>query len=125
MSGPVLAERTANALIVDAVGNIPNFLPAAFVLGLFKRAYGGLWVGGKARLTQDSLSFAPNAMNRAFHSDGQLDVSIPLTDITSISVERGFVTRIIVVAVGPSALKIRCYKADVFADQLREAAGHH
>ena len=125
MSGPVLAERTANALIEDAEGRFPHGLPHAAIIAstvdAYKQRHGGLWVGGTARLTTDELTFTPNAMNRMAHSGGTLDLAVPLVAVDAVTVERGFVTRIIVLAVGPAVAKVRCYKADAFADQIRAA----
>ena len=62
----------------------------------FKQAYGGLWVGGKAVLTQSALEFSPNALNRGVQK-GQLDIRIPLTEITAVQTEPAAVTNIIVI----------------------------
>ena len=67
------------------------------------------------------LTFTPNAMNRMAHSAGTLDLAVPLDAVDAVTVERGFVTRIIVLAVGAAAVKMRCYKADTFADQIHSA----
>ena len=126
MPSPVLAERTANALIEDAEGHFPRGLPHAAAIeravDASKRRYGGLWVGGKARLTAEELTFTPNSVNRAAHSSGTLDLAVPLVAVDAVTVERGFVTKIIVLAVGPSVLKVRCTGADAFAEQIRAAA---
>ncbi len=84
MSDQVIGTRLANALVEDAEVSLPD-LPGlksvvgmdavAPVLAVFKRAYGGLWVGGRATLTATDISFHPNAMNRAVQT-GSLDYEL-------------------------------------------------
>ena len=125
MHSPVLAERTANALIEDAEGRLPRGMPhvgaVESAVQASKARYGGLWVGGKARLTAEEFTFTPNAVNRMAHSSGSLDLAVPLGAVDAVTVERGFVTKIVVLAVGPGAVKVRCYRADAFADEIRAA----
>lgn len=73
-----------------------------------------------AELRPGVITFTPNSLNRALH-DGELDLAVPLREVTSVAVDRGFVTRIITVAVGPDILTIRCDRADAFAEQIRAA----
>src|SRR5438128_5794866 len=65
----VLVSKVANALIESAelspaVNAITHSGAFAWALGGFKKYYGGLWVGGRATLTNSKLSFEANAMNR-------------------------------------------------------------
>lgn len=120
MSGRIIAERVANALIpaaeTDLLGTSDGIAKS------FKEFYGGLWVGGKVRLTSSELGFEPNAPNRAVHQPGPLSQHIPLTDIESVAVNWGFITRIISVTTKTQTFKVRCFKADALADEIRAAA---
>jgi len=125
---PVIASRAANALVSDVAFDMPGLdlvpggdaIPA--VLAAFKKAYGGLWVGGRATLTDTELAFHPNAVNRAVQS-GTLDIVVPLPAITGVEVERGVLTKIIAIRAAGSVVKIRCFGAREFADQIRSAVG--
>lgn len=132
MSAQVLGTRVANALIEDAEVSVPEspgfaFIAPVFetvtpVLERFRRAYGGLWVGGRATLTATELRFHPNAANRSIHS-GELTITIPLPAVVSVEVRRGFVTRIIAVETPGYLLRLRCFGAKSFAEQIRSAVG--
>lgn len=125
MSGRVLAERTANALIEDGEGGVPDGLPYAGIINSAvrssKKRHGGLWVGGTARLTPEHFSFTPNAMNRAAHSRGTLDFAVPLGTVDAVDVEWGFVTRIVVLRFGSGTAKVRCLRAAGLAEEIRSA----
>jgi hypothetical protein len=121
MSFEVVAKRTANVLVVDAVAN-PRL--GAFLQSRIAReaaARGGLWVGGRVTLTGDGLAFHANSVNRALQT-GSLDVEISLADIESIEVLPAFGTRIIAVTTSQQVTKIRCFRAKAFADQIRATA---
>ena len=128
----VIGTRAANALVEDAQLSpgfarglesvVPGGASVQDVLSAFRKAYGGLWVGGCATLTPSSLTFHPNAVNRAVQT-GTLDIVVPAAAITGVQVLRGVLTKIIAVetAVG-SVVKIRCLGARQFAEQIRSAA---
>lgn len=128
MTADVLDKRLANALVEDATlsipgplsDQIPSYAITEKVLDVFKAAYGGLWVGGTARLTRTDLTFQANAMNRAVHR-GELDIEVPLHLIEDVEVRKGFATRIIAITVGQRVVKIRCYRADAFAERINAA----
>lgn len=133
MPRQIIGTRFANALVQDAEFSVPD-IPGLdsitpgietvpYVISVFKNAYGGLWVGGRATLTTTELSFQPNATNRAFHT-GTLDITVPLPAIAGVEVARGFVTKIIAIRTPRFVVKIRCYGAAAFADQIRSAAHH-
>jgi hypothetical protein len=126
MSSDIVAKRGANALIADAQATLPSRAPnlhqVEATLGRFKSAHGGLWVGGRATLTTQSLCFRPNAVNRAIQA-GSLDIEIPLPDIVSIEVLPAFVSSVIAIRTPQSAVKIRCFRADAFARQIAQLAG--
>jgi hypothetical protein len=133
MSPQIIGTRFANALVQDAEVSLPD-IPGLdsitpgidtvpYVVSVFKKAYGGLWVGGRATLATTELSFRPNAANRAFHT-GTLDIAVPLSAIAGVEVLGGFVTKIIAVRTPRFVVKIRCYGATAFADQIRSAAHH-
>jgi len=126
MSPAIVAKRGANALITDAEAKLPQFLPRAqqveATLDRFKAAHRGLWVGGRATLTTESLCFRPNAVNRGLHA-GSLDIEIPLPDIVSVEVRPALVSSVIALRTQQSTVKIRCFRADEFARQVAELAG--
>jgi hypothetical protein len=128
----VIGTRAANALVEDAQLSggaaramesvLPNAAAVHNVLSAFRQAYGGLWVGGRATLTPSSLTFHPNAVNRAMQT-GTLDIVVPAAAITGVQVLRGVLTKIIAVeTVGGSVVKIRCFGAREFAEQIRSVA---
>jgi hypothetical protein len=126
MSSGIVAKRGANALIADAEAGLPQLTPhvnqVEATLTRFKSAHGGLWVGGRATLTTESVSFHPNALNRGLHT-GSLDIEIPLSDIVRIGVLPALVSSVIVLRTARSTVKIRCFRADEFARQIAELAG--
>jgi len=126
MTSGIVAKRAANALIMDAEANLPGGIPRArqveATLDRFKAAHGGLWVGGRATLTTESICFRPNAVNRGLHT-GTLDVEIPLRDIVHIEFRPAFLSSVIAISTGQSAMKIRCFRAAAFAGQIARQAG--
>ena len=126
MSSGIVATRGANALIADAQATLSPLTPRIHqveaTLDRFKSAHGGLWVGGRATLTTEAISFRPNALNRGMHA-GPLDIEIPLPDIVSIEVLPAVVSSVIAIRTPHSAVKIRCFRADAFARQTAQLAG--
>jgi hypothetical protein len=123
MGDQVITSRVANALIANAAVSsvpLPHKTVVKGVLEAFKQGHGGLWVGGRVTLTESALEFAPNAMNRSV-TRGELDVRIPLTDITAVTVEFGVVTKIIAIESPARTFRVRCYGADKFAERIRAA----
>lgn len=127
----ISVKRTCNALIEDAqagfcaylvsvAGGIESLASTVVVLAAFKKAMGGLWVGGTVLLTSTSLQFRSNAVNNFFHSEPYF-IKIPLSDISSVNRECGFVTGIICVGTPHGSMKIRCFKAKDFAQKINEA----
>ncbi|MFT7722482.1 MAG: hypothetical protein QM788_06590 [Roseateles sp.] len=93
MHNRLIAKKLCNFLIQDAEANFSfagkladvtgidfQEKTTGFVLDQFKKAYGGLWVGGTAFLTENDLTFKPNSLNKMFHS-GDNSLSVPLADI--------------------------------------------
>lgn len=120
MSADIVAERAANALIEDAQGKITLGWPAHGEIERTRARYGGLWVGGRVVLTAGSVVFRPNGVNRGLNA-GSLDVEVPVSDIVSVVVRPALVTQIIEVRTAHSVLKVRCFRARAFADQIRRA----
>ncbi|MFF2387899.1 hypothetical protein [Agromyces sp. NPDC058104] len=117
MPAELLVSKVANALIEDVKVNVRT--P---VLGWFRSAWGGLWVGGRVTLTTEAVSFAANGLNRIAQS-GTLDVTIPLAEITGVEVLPGFITRIVAITTPDVTLKVRCYGAARFAEEVLAARG--
>jgi hypothetical protein len=126
MSSGIVAKRAANALIADAEASLSRGSlragPAEATLDRFQSAHGGLWVGGRATLTTESIRFAPNALNRAIQT-GSLDIEIPLPDVVAVEVLPAFVTSVIAIRTLQSTLRIRCLRAGSFAGQIARLAG--
>lgn len=86
-----------------------------------KAKEGGLWVGGRLVLTSSRLTFAPNAANRAVHT--QLpEVSVELNAIRSVTLLPGLITKIIFVEADDQSVRFRCFGAASVAERIREAA---
>ena len=109
-------SKVANVLIEDARGR-PLGLRIGAVLALFRRAYGGLWVGGRVTLDDEVLVFTPNAVNRAVN-EGTLDVRVALADVEAVEVRFGVVTKVVAVTTPARTLKLRCYGARRFAEEI-------
>lgn len=118
-------------MVADAQADLSSYSLATGLLGVdaatieavlkgFQAVYGGLWVGGSVELTTRTLTFRPNALNRATHK-GDYSFSVPLTNITSVAYERGFVTGIVVVTTQHGRFKLRCFAARRFQDAIDRA----
>lgn len=57
-------------------------------------------------------------VNQIVH-DGDYIVAIPLTEISSVDVRFGFVTKIIDIRTAQGTLFVRCYGARDFAEKIR------
>jgi hypothetical protein len=125
MDTPIV-QKKVNALVAGAeMGFGAKFLVKATgldvtetVLKEFKKAMGGLWVGGTATLHETKLAFRPNALNRALHA-GDYSVEIPLREISDIQVRFGFITKIIDIVTAHGKLSLRCFGAEDFAGTIR------
>jgi hypothetical protein len=121
----VLAKKWANALIADAQPTGMAKMLSGGASGLifegFRKTFGGLWVGGTVTLTEEELSFAPNALNRAVHV-GVSAKTIPLANVVRATDRFGWFTRIVdVVQTDGSVFVFRCYGAKPFADKITAA----
>ena len=125
----VIAKKTVNALIKDAEVNFtasyvitPGVeIPIDSLFPAMKKAMGGLWVGGNATLTEDTLAFAPNKLNMELHK-GDVSVEIPLAEVTGVRVKGGILTKIIDVETSHGKLSIRCFGAKDFAAAIEQQA---
>lgn len=130
MDEPVIASRLASALVSQAVfapglefaldngGGIP--VGTDQVIRWFQQFHGGVWVGGRATLTQRRLHFAANQLNRMVHS-GTLEVDIDLREVMEVSMRPGWVAGIVVVRMPGAELWFRCFGAATFHDQIATA----
>ena len=115
MPEDVLMTKIANALIEDVTAHVR--VP---ILSVFRKAQGGLWVGGWVTLTTKAVSFSANGINRMVQT-GTLDVSVPLDRITDASVLPGFFTKIVAITTAERVVKVRCYGAARFAEAILAA----
>lgn len=121
----VVVSKLANAFIADAqLSKRADALTAPstkLVLNWFKRTQGGMWVGGKVSLAADTLTFRPNAINRAVHENVST-VTIPLARVVRVSDRFGWITRIIDVSLDDrSVFMFRCFGARAFAEKISAA----
>ncbi|MFJ4193368.1 hypothetical protein [Pseudomonas sp. NPDC089534] len=126
MSEEILKSKLANFLVADAEMNddeVADFYDdvgeghvdvLAGVLDAFKEAYGGLWVGGKVEVTQRAVRLSANAMNRAVQN-GTMDIEVPMAAIRKVTVEGGFVTKIVRLDTPAGSVKFRCFGAKEIA----------
>ena len=127
----VIASKLANAMVAnvdisqltkDVIDVLPRARHVRRTLDAFMQHCGGnVWVGGTATLTEQQLAFRPNVVNRLIQ-DGALEIAIPLETITGVTLEGGFLTKIIAVATPVATMRIRCFGAAGFAKQIRDAA---
>lgn len=139
MESRVVASKVANALIEDAepttdliitefTGVIaPELKEIAAPLfnatmAEFAAYYGGLWVGGKIILTAQELTFEPNFVNRMAHK-GLAGLRVSLSQIVSVELLPGVLTKIIVVSTPTHGIKFRCYGAEETAQKIQECVG--
>lgn len=130
----LIGYRTCNALVEDAVAEMRSPLIEALApkdgagavsdaLNSVSRAAGGLWVGGRAFLTNHRFVFLPNAVNRAVHKDLR-PIAVDLKDVAFVTERFGIVTRIIDIKTTTGVLSIRALGASAFARQIRAQLGH-
>ena len=80
----------------------------------------GVWVGGRLTLTETHLLFGATGTYRRVAPDS--DLLLHLSQVASVTVRAGVLTRIITVATdGGPPLEFRCYGADEAADVIRGA----
>ena len=120
-------KRMANALMEEAriggLGAMALGQPAGKGLGLAEKLLGGLWVGGTAYLTRDTIEFWPNALNKVVHADGTIDpVVIALTAISDVKFRKGIGTNIVDISTPELMLSIRAYNMPAFAEAICDAA---
>jgi hypothetical protein len=70
----------------------------------------GLWVGGKVTVTHSTIFMNANAMNRMVQ-DGVLDIEIPMASIRKVSLEWGFMTKIVCLETDYGYFYFRCFGA--------------
>ena len=100
-------RKKANAKIhkADGVG------PALAITAGMDAVFGGSWVGGEVVLSDRTLGFRANAVNRMAH-EGELDIEIDLADVIAAAIAGGIGTKIIEVElVDGSRFAFRCFGA--------------
>ncbi|WP_433770506.1 hypothetical protein [Pseudomonas putida] len=116
MEEKVLKWKLVNFLVADAEldygseAEEGNLDVLADVLEAFKEQYGGLWVGGGLVITPRVIRLSANGLNRAVQS-GALDIELPLSLIRKVTVEGGFITKIVRLDTRAGSVKFRCYGA--------------
>lgn len=128
MSAPTdwIDKRLANALYTDArLGGAAGRLLGSggrAGIGMVEKAMGGLWVGGTAYLTANSMEFHANALNRAVHAAGSVEsVVLPLSEIEEVGYRKATMTHIVDLTAGTQRLSIRGYNMRSFHKAISEA----
>ena len=124
----LIEKKLCNAFIQDAqvsygYGFILSKLKAKNVLTVIKYLLGGLWVGGNVFLYEDAIAFRPNIANKLAHK-GDVSWEYPLTEIEDVFVSFGIVTQIVNLRTKYSLIRIRCYGANKFADNISCQVNH-
>jgi len=129
MEEKVLKWKLVNFLVADAevdyatvddlyteaeAGNVDVL---ADVLEAFKEKHGGLWVGGGLVITPRVIRLSANGLNRAVQS-GTLDIELPLSMIRRVTVEGGFITKIVRLDTRAGSVKFRCFGAKDIAAMI-------
>ena len=129
----ILKSKLANFLVTDARVNYDTVSDlyaeaengdvdaVADVLEAFRHAYGGLWVGGKVEVTHAVVRLSANALNRVVQ-EGTLDIELPLELVRKVSVEGGFVTKIVRLDTDAGSVKFRCFGAKDIAALIEKTA---
>jgi len=92
----------------------PTTYLAASVVG---KLLGGSWVGGSCELTNSSIKIYANWANRQVMGNLK-ELVIPLEDISNIEVTKTLTTDIITIFFGNTLVKMRCFKAANFANEI-------
>jgi hypothetical protein len=140
MTGEVIDTRMANALFANAamskqaaaaIAKFAGHFSEGAKLGLktaqstldtFAQHYGGLWVGGNATLTDQALTFEPNALNHFIHENGDaLRLDLALTEIDLVATRFGWFTGIIDITTHGAVFSMRCYGSKSFAASIVQA----
>jgi hypothetical protein len=108
--GTLDIRKLANAFVPEATPAGVLLVAALSAIDRFKRAHGGLWVGGTVFVSSSGVSFAPNRLNRLLHKDPE-PVNVRAEDIRDVRREFGWVTGIVVVTHARGEFRFRCYGA--------------
>lgn len=117
----LIAQKTCNALLknvspnafMDEISDVSTII----IIKGFKKAMGGLWVGGNAFLYEDRIEFRPNSLNKSIHK-GETSWTIPLKYIDKAFVSWGLLTKIINIETKEGTLKIRCFGAQDLCNKI-------
>lgn len=113
-------RKTVNALVPGVPMAIWAKIALFWAVYPVIRYYGGLWVGGTAIVTDDTLRFEPNGLNRIFLAE-DVSFAIPLRELRSVRVEPAMATDIVVLTTATGERRVRCYQAKDLADAIEAA----
>ncbi len=122
----VIAKKLATALLKDAeLGDRTSRLVGVggrIGSKATKLVMGGHWVGGTLYLTEDSVEFHPNTLNKAVHKDpGSLSVYLPLRGITGVETRNSVGTQVLDIHTAIGTLSVRCLGAAGLAKKIKAA----
>jgi hypothetical protein len=115
----IIDRRLANALFRPSARErrLPDFAPLRF-----GGPYRGLWIGGRATLSKDALTFEANRFNGLLHP-GAARIVIPVGDIRDARTGRVFFAGVVEIAIPGGVLSLRCVSAGPCAGAGRRAMG--
>lgn len=111
--------KTASAFYPRATASVSGVVAVGPAVYAAKKALGGLWVGGMVTISDDGVHFAPNGLNRFLHKKADA-IHIPLASVNSVTIDGGWVTRIVSVLHEGGEFRLRCYGAAKLADALNK-----
>lgn len=130
MSEQVLASKLVSAQVVrtQAVRGLRVAMEGAatatrmtgFDLGGRPPMSDGFWAGARAVLTSQHLRLEAGPLTRMV-TPQQHEVSIELRRVVDISIDKGLLTDVVCVTAADVQLRMRCYDAPRFADDIRRA----
>lgn len=103
-------RKLANAFVSNAELSDQIQGSARLATSRYQKKYGGFWVGGVVELTQEGITFTPNALNRKLHKNLEI-IELPISDIEVMQRNFGWFTGIVLVQHKRGDFKFRCYGA--------------
>lgn len=129
MSEQLIASRTADARVLKAELALGPASVAALpgqeaggegVVDWFRGVHGGLWVGGRATLTDRRLHFEANPLHKMVHT-GPSEVDVDLRHVLDVTVRAGVLADTVQVLLPGAVLQLRGWGARAFAQQVSDA----
>lgn len=117
--GAVIADVRPGPTI-DSILKLGTLGASGVMFDRYRRAFGGLWVGGDLDLFEDRLRFSPNALNAAVQI-GDMSREIMLLAVTNVAWRFGLVTGIVDVTHNGGCFTFRCYGSKALTATIQAA----